>query len=142
MKVFILILAVAIAGSLAFDPVFVDELEDLVPNKQDERELEALDDDDEMIRSTKKEKLDAILARQSEFIQKRFKIEVEREKRRHQEKIEKKIAKAKDPQIKEFWKKIEEIDNDMSLSENDADIKEWELKSKLTPQQRKTLEKD
>ncbi|RCN32873.1 hypothetical protein ANCCAN_21298 [Ancylostoma caninum] len=142
MKFFILILALAVASSLAYDPVFVDELEDLVRNKQDEWELEQLDDDDNMIRSVKKEKLDVILARQPELIKKRFEMEVEREQLRHQQKIQKRIAKATDPQIQEFWRQIEKVDNDMSISENEADVKEWELKSKLTPQQRRMLKKD
>ncbi|KAL6722839.1 hypothetical protein Aduo_017923 [Ancylostoma duodenale] len=142
MRFFVVILAVAVASSLAYDPVFVDELEDLVQNKQDERELEQLDDDDNMIRSVKKEKLDVILARQPEFIQKRFEMEVSHEKLRHQQKIQKRIAKTTDPQIQEFWRQVEEINNDMSLSENEADVKKWELKSKLTSQQRRMLKKD
>ncbi|EYC34070.1 hypothetical protein Y032_0001g226 [Ancylostoma ceylanicum] len=142
MRFFVLILAFAIASSLAYDPVFVDELEDLVRNKQDEWELDQLDDDDSMIRSVKKEKLDVILARQPEATQKRFEMEVEREKLRHQQKIQKRIAKTADPQIQEFWRQVEAINNDMSISENEADVKEWELKSKLTPQQRRMLKKD
>ncbi|KHJ80806.1 hypothetical protein OESDEN_19514 [Oesophagostomum dentatum] len=46
----VLLLALAVTLSLAYDPVFVDELEDLVLNKQDEQELDKLDDDKYMKR--------------------------------------------------------------------------------------------
>lgn len=50
MRFFLVILALVVASALAYDPVFVDELEDLVQSKQDEWELDQLDDDDYMKR--------------------------------------------------------------------------------------------
>lgn len=50
MKFSILILAFAVGVSLAYDPVFVDELEDIVTSRSDERELDRLDDNKYMIR--------------------------------------------------------------------------------------------
>lgn len=92
-------------------------------------------------------------------------MEVERKKLRHQQKLDMRIAKATDPMIKEFWEEIRKLDDDMSISENEAELKEFEvgylkllvfsyffiqisstylfqLKSKLTPMQRRMLGKD
>ncbi|KAL6722842.1 hypothetical protein Aduo_017926 [Ancylostoma duodenale] len=138
MKTLLLLFAVVVCA-LAYDPVFVDELEDLVFTKEEKWELETLDDDDTMIRSEKQKKLDEILAKQPQAVQDRFKNLVESRKLRHQKRLEMKIEKATDPEIKEFWKEIEKIDNDMGISEDEAEMKEWELKAKLTPEQRKML---
>ncbi|RCN34526.1 hypothetical protein ANCCAN_19621 [Ancylostoma caninum] len=135
----LLLFAVVVVCALAYDPVFVDELEDLVFTKEEKWELETLDDDDTMIRSEKQKKLDEILAKQPQAVQDRFKNIVETRKLRHQKRHEMKIEKATDPEIKEFWKEIEKIDNDMGISEDEAEMKEWELKAKLTPEQRKML---
>ncbi|RCN30099.1 hypothetical protein ANCCAN_24134 [Ancylostoma caninum] len=135
----LLLFAVVAVCALAYDPVFVDELEDLVFTKEEKWELETLDDDDTMIRSEKQKKLDEILAKQPQAVQDRFKSIVETRKLRHQKRLEMKIEKATDPEIKEFWKEIEKIDNDMGISEDEAEMKEWELKAKLTPEQRKML---
>ncbi|VDO70326.1 unnamed protein product [Heligmosomoides polygyrus] len=142
MRSVLVFLFLTLVCALAFDPVFVDELEDLVINKNDERELDLLDDADNMIRSEKQKRLDVILARQPKIIQERFKMEVERKKLRHQQKLDMRIAKATDPMIKEFWEEIRKLDDDMSISENEAELKEFELKSKLTPMQRRMLGKD
>lgn len=50
MRSVLVFLFLTLVCALAFDPVFVDELEDLVINKNDERELDLLDDADNMIR--------------------------------------------------------------------------------------------
>ncbi|RCN27970.1 hypothetical protein ANCCAN_26292 [Ancylostoma caninum] len=149
MRSSILILAFAAGVSLAsYDPVFVDELEDIVTSRQDERELDRLDDDKYMIRSEKKEKLDVILARQSElvqrqrlYIQKLFAVEVERKKLRYQIKMEHRLSRVTDPELVEYWKQVEEIDNDMTISNKGADMKKKELKYKLPPMLRRLVRK-
>ncbi|KAK5967924.1 hypothetical protein GCK32_004730 [Trichostrongylus colubriformis] len=50
-------------------PVYVDELEDFVTSKEDKNALNRLDDDDYMIRYEKQRQLDAILQRQSPYVQ-------------------------------------------------------------------------
>ncbi|RCN32874.1 hypothetical protein ANCCAN_21299 [Ancylostoma caninum] len=142
MRSSILILAFAVGVSLAsYDPVFVDELEDIVTSRQDERELDRLDDDKYMIRSEKKEKLDVILARQSELVQKLFAVEVERKKLRYQIKMEHRLSRVTDPELVEYWKQVEEIDNDMTISNKGADMKKKELKYKLPPMLRRLVRK-
>ncbi|VDM82188.1 unnamed protein product [Strongylus vulgaris] len=66
-------------------------------------------------------------------------MELERAKLKHQAKFEKKMARATDPVVKEYLQKVEEINNDMSISDGEAQKKIKELKSKLTPMQRKQL---
>ncbi|VDO70330.1 unnamed protein product [Heligmosomoides polygyrus] len=119
MRSLLVFLLLTITYALAYDPVFVDELEGLVINKNDEHELGMLDDDNNMIR-----------------------VVVERKKLLHQQKLNMRIANATDPKIKEFWEEIRRIDDDMSISENGADLKEFQLKSKLTPIQRLMLGDD
>lgn len=50
MRSLLVFLLLTITYALAYDPVFVDELEGLVINKNDEHELGMLDDDNNMIR--------------------------------------------------------------------------------------------
>ncbi|KHJ89311.1 hypothetical protein OESDEN_10868 [Oesophagostomum dentatum] len=90
--------------------------------------------------SEKKKKLDVILARQSESIKQLYQTNVEREKLQYKTKMEGRIARATDPAIKDYWRKVQEIDNDMSISENEADMKEKALKNNLTPAQKRMLE--
>lgn len=52
---------------------------------------------------------------------------VERKKLLHQQKLNMRIANATDPKIKEFWEEIRRIDDDMSISENGADLKEFQV---------------
>ncbi|CAJ0608593.1 unnamed protein product [Cylicocyclus nassatus] len=114
------------------DSLFIDELEDLVPSMQDKNELEELEEDETMIRSDKKKKLDEILARQPEDIKKAYAKQVEREKLKHQEKLEEKMAKATNPAVREYLQQIEAINNDMSISEQKAKEEIKELKLKLS----------
>ncbi|EPB70587.1 hypothetical protein ANCCEY_10310 [Ancylostoma ceylanicum] len=141
MRSSILILALVVAVSLAYDPVCVDELEDIVTSRQDERELDRLDDDKYMIRSEKKEKLDVILARQTELVQKLFALEVERKKLRYQIKMEHRLSRVTDPELIEYFKQVEVIDHDMSISNKEADRKKKELKYQLPPMLRRYVKK-
>ncbi|KAL6722837.1 hypothetical protein Aduo_017921 [Ancylostoma duodenale] len=142
MRSSILILAFAVGVSFAsYDPVFVDELEDIVTSRQDERELDRLDNDKYMTRSEKKDKLDVILARQSELVQKLFAVEVEGKKLRYQIKMEHRLSRVTDPELIEYWKQVEVIDNDMTISNKEADMKKKELKYKLPPMLRRLLKK-
>lgn len=144
-----------------------------------------------LFRSEKKEKLDAILARQSELVQvssdcmlvthwfqnllyfsfiffskqqrlnlqKLFAVEVEAKKLRYQIRMENRLSYVTDPELVEYWKQVEEIDNDMSISDREADIRKkevrfvytywycrpvntwFQLKYKLTPMQRRYLKR-
>ncbi|CAJ0608916.1 unnamed protein product [Cylicocyclus nassatus] len=140
MRTLFIILALVAVVSYAYDPVFIDELKDIVPDKNDKKELKKLDKDKDMIRSEKKQKLDVILARQTDSIKKLFEIEVQRTLLKHQMKMEKKMA-VDDPAVREYWQKVEEINKDMSISQRQADKKIKELKEKLTPEQRRLLKK-
>ncbi|CAJ0608594.1 unnamed protein product [Cylicocyclus nassatus] len=137
----LVVLALVATFAYAYDPVFVDELEDIVLNKQDEIELDRLDDDKNMLRSEKKKKLEEILSRQPENIQQLFAKEVEREKLKHQAKFERKMARATDPAVKDYLQQVEVIGSDMNISDGDAKRKIKELKSKLTDSQLRELKK-
>ncbi|KHJ99695.1 hypothetical protein OESDEN_00302 [Oesophagostomum dentatum] len=142
MKSLLILLVFVFAATFAFDPVFVDELREIVDDKKDAKELKKLDHDDNMKRSEKKKKLDEILNKQPENIKKLYKIEVERSKLLHQIKMDKKLEKVTEQELKDHLKKEEEINNDMNISEKEADKKKDELRSKLTSKQRKSLKKD
>ncbi|VDM84373.1 unnamed protein product [Strongylus vulgaris] len=139
MRSFALLLVLLATFVYAYDPVHIDLLEDIVPTIEEETELDILEDDKNMIRSEKKKKFDEILAKEPENIKKLYAMELERAKLKHQAKFERKMARATDPVVKKYLQKVEEINNDMSISDGEAQKKIKELKSKLTPMQRKQL---
>ncbi|VDM75116.1 unnamed protein product [Strongylus vulgaris] len=61
-----------VVGTVLSGPVYVEELEDLVPEGPDRFELKMLDSDKLMIRSQKQQRLYQILARQPTYIQAPF----------------------------------------------------------------------
>ncbi|EYC34072.1 hypothetical protein Y032_0001g228 [Ancylostoma ceylanicum] len=91
--------------------------------------------------SEKKEKLDVILARQTELVQKLFALEVERKKLRYQIKMEHRLSRVTDPELIEYFKQVEVIDHDMSISNKEADRKKKELKYQLPPMLRRYVKK-
>uniref|UniRef100_A0A1I7XBQ1 Short neuropeptide F n=1 Tax=Heterorhabditis bacteriophora TaxID=37862 RepID=A0A1I7XBQ1_HETBA len=63
------ILAALVTLGLGDGPLYIDELEDLVTNRQDRRELDELDNDDYTTRYMLKNQLDTIISRQPVEIQ-------------------------------------------------------------------------
>lgn len=84
---------------------------------------------------------------------------MEAKKLRYQIRMENRLSYVTDPELVEYWKQVEEIDNDMSISDREADIRKkevrfvytywycrpvntwFQLKYKLTPMQRRYLKR-
>ncbi|VDM85330.1 unnamed protein product, partial [Strongylus vulgaris] len=95
MRATFLILAFFIVVSFAYDPIFVNDLKALVSD-DDQKALDIIDKDQEMNRSKKKEKVDEILARQSEEVKKSYEEAVQHKKNRRQTTMKWRLIAAKD----------------------------------------------
>ncbi|WKY15943.1 hypothetical protein Q1695_000986 [Nippostrongylus brasiliensis] len=124
LKLICVLLAVVVVASM--DPLYIDELENLVNDKVDNWELEELRSDDHSTRL---------------FVQLdlKYRQRVLERRQEHDEDIDERVHRADDPQIKNFWKDILQVDTDMQISESDAAEKEFQLLARLTPEQRKEI---
>ncbi|CAJ0608591.1 unnamed protein product [Cylicocyclus nassatus] len=140
MKTALLLVLIAVLV-YAYDPVFVNELRDLVKDKGDKKLLKVLRHNAYMIRSTKEAKVNEILKKQDEATQKLYAETVQAKKLKRKAKIDKRISKAgeKDQAVKDYLEQAEKIINDMTISDDDARKKLKELKAKLNKKQRKLL---
>ncbi|EYC17143.1 hypothetical protein Y032_0031g2296 [Ancylostoma ceylanicum] len=127
MKHFLLICAIVAAVSCD-GPVYVDELEDLVPSGSDRYQLKLLDDDDYMTRSEKQQRLNAILSRQPAYIQQQYQTILQYEQSRRASKAQYKQQRADQLGLGSWARQMDAIDNDMSISEAEADRRENDLK--------------
>ncbi|CAJ0608592.1 unnamed protein product [Cylicocyclus nassatus] len=141
MRIFVL-LAIATAFACAYDPLFLDELKEIVENEKDKRTLDNLAKNDMIIRSEEKEKLDEILHEQPESIQERYESKVESMKTAHQEKLNELVEKAANQEVKQDLQQIEEVNNNLDISEKEAKMKKKELEEDAIKSQIKQLRED
>ncbi|CAJ0607666.1 unnamed protein product [Cylicocyclus nassatus] len=128
--------------SAVYDPVFVDELRSLVKHKSDRNLLKALRDNGHLNRTTKEEILKVILKIQNEETKGAYATAVERTKQRRKAQYDKVLSKAGANQaVKDFLEQAEKIENDMTITDDDARKKVNKLKRKLTRKQRKLVER-
>ncbi|WKY15942.1 hypothetical protein Q1695_000986 [Nippostrongylus brasiliensis] len=137
LKLICVLLAVVVVASM--DPLYIDELENLVNDKVDNWELEELRSDDHSTRWAKFQRLRRILLRQTPAVKLKYRQRVLERRQEHDEDIDERVHRADDPQIKNFWKDILQVDTDMQISESDAAEKEFQLLARLTPEQRKEI---
>ncbi|VDL69426.1 unnamed protein product [Nippostrongylus brasiliensis] len=106
-------------------PVYVDELEDLVTSAADRTELKLLEKNRTMIRSEKQQRLNVILARQPASVQ----MEKARDANKQQ------WLQMKTQQIGggpiDYAARLNAIDNDMSISDDQAKQQKQMLKQQL-----------
>ncbi|CAJ0589211.1 unnamed protein product [Cylicocyclus nassatus] len=124
----LLLLLCASSVMVLSGPVYIDELEDLLPRGADKRELEMLDDDKYMIRSEKQRRLDAILQRQPDYIQQTYKAKVAQKQAQRASKQQYKQIRADQQGRGSFVAEEIAIDNDMGISSAEADRREYKLK--------------
>ncbi|KAL6743860.1 hypothetical protein Aduo_016850 [Ancylostoma duodenale] len=124
----LLLICVIVAAVSCDGPVYVDELEDLVTSSTDRYQLKLLDDDDYMTRSQKQQRLNEILARQPAYIQQQYQARVQYEQARRASKAQYKQQRADQLGYGSWARQMNEIDNDMSISEAEADRRENDLK--------------
>ncbi|KIH55048.1 hypothetical protein ANCDUO_14803 [Ancylostoma duodenale] len=140
----LLLICVIVAAVSCDGPVYVDELEDLVTSSTDRYQLKLLDDDDYMTRSQKQQRLNEILARQPAYIQvsrlclqampsinksipllqQQYQARVQYEQARRASKAQYKQQRADQLGYGSWARQMNEIDNDMSISEAEADRRE------------------
>ncbi|VDL73468.1 unnamed protein product [Nippostrongylus brasiliensis] len=127
LKLICVLLAVVVVASM--DPLYIDELENLVNDKVDNWELEELRSDDHSTRWAKFQRLRRILLRQTPAVKLKYRQRVLERRQEHDEDIDERVHRADDPQIKNFWKDILQVDTDMQISESDAAEKEFQVYS-------------
>ncbi|XGW34320.1 hypothetical protein V3C99_018292 [Haemonchus contortus] len=66
-------------------------------------------------------------------------MKITERKRFHDEFIEERINRARDPRVKEFWNEVQKLDTDLTISESDAFEREFQMLSQLAPDQRKLI---
>ncbi|GMS85222.1 hypothetical protein PENTCL1PPCAC_7397 [Pristionchus entomophagus] len=117
MKCLLLLAIFVISSALADYPLYIDELGDLV-SKEDERQLDILEDDEYTQRSQLKTQFDAILARQSPAVQTAYQAIVTREENERTMKEQSKMQRYQMRGVGSVYQQILSIEGDLSLSES------------------------
>ncbi|CAJ0607672.1 unnamed protein product [Cylicocyclus nassatus] len=121
-----------------YDPVFVNELRDLVEDGRDRSLLSALRKNVHLNRTTKKAVVNEILELQDERTQEAYATRVQEKKQLHKAQYDKLLSKAgADQAVKDYLEQAEKINNDMAIKDDDARTKMKELRAKLNRKQRK-----
>ncbi|WKY13817.1 hypothetical protein Q1695_004563 [Nippostrongylus brasiliensis] len=134
MQTFLMMTVAVVVMVLGDDgPVYVDELEDLVTSAADRTELKLLEKNRTMIRSEKQQRLNVILARQPASVQQQYNQFVQMEKARDANKqqwLQMKTQQVGGGPI-DYAVRLNAIDNDMSISDDQAKQQKWMLKQQL-----------
>ncbi|VDM82345.1 unnamed protein product [Strongylus vulgaris] len=117
-----------VVGTVLSGPVYVEELEDLVPEGPDRFELKMLDSDKLMTRSQKQQRLYQILARQPTYIQQAYTAKVQYKQARRAAKAQYKQQIANQRGLGSFQSQMNAIKNDMGISSAEADRRKYELR--------------
>ncbi|CAJ0607531.1 unnamed protein product [Cylicocyclus nassatus] len=123
-----------------YDPVFVIQLARISKNRSDKDLLHALENNAILKRTTKEAVVNDILKEQDEKTQKAYAAIVQKTKQSRKAAYDKVLSKAgADQAVKNFFEQAEKINNDMNISDGDADRKMKELRAKLNQEQRKLV---
>ncbi|XGW34321.1 hypothetical protein V3C99_018292 [Haemonchus contortus] len=139
MLIMICVLSITLLLKTSSDPVYVDDLAELVDDKTDIWDLEELENNNNVARWLKFRILWRILLRQSPDVKFKYRMKITERKRFHDEFIEERINRARDPRVKEFWNEVQKLDTDLTISESDAFEREFQMLSQLAPDQRKLI---
>ncbi|KAL6722838.1 hypothetical protein Aduo_017922 [Ancylostoma duodenale] len=137
----VLLILFTLFAKLLPDPTYIEELQDLLDDKVDIYELERLKNDDDMTRWHKMKKIRFMLMKQPKEVGAQYSTRMGIRKLMHDEHIAGRISRSSDPDIQEFWRQIQHLDTDWSISEGEAAEREFEMLAKLTPEQRRSLGK-
>ncbi|VDO44656.1 unnamed protein product [Haemonchus placei] len=74
-----------------------------------------------------------ILLRQSPDVKFKYRMKITERKHYHDEFIEERINRARDPRVKEFWSEVQKLDTDLTISESDAFEREFQCSRNLLP---------
>ncbi|CAJ0607541.1 unnamed protein product [Cylicocyclus nassatus] len=109
-------------------------------NRSDKDLLHALENNAILKRTTKEAVVNDILKEQDEKTQKAYAAIVQKTKQSRKAAYDKVLSKAgADQAVKNFFEQAEKINNDMNISDGDADRKMKELRAKLNQEQRKLV---